>query len=51
MFIAQIGAFFYTERSHSGLVRRLGKAVYPQGYREFESLPLRQIRYIVALLK
>jgi hypothetical protein len=29
------------ERSHSGLVRRLGKAIYPQGYRGFESLPLR----------
>jgi hypothetical protein len=30
------------ERSHSGLVRRLGKAVYSQGYRGFESPPLRQ---------
>ena len=32
------------ERSHSGLVRRLGKAVYPQGYRGFKSPPLRQIK-------
>ena len=32
----------YEERSHSGLVRCLGKAVYSQGYRGFESLPLRQ---------
>ncbi len=31
-----------TERSPSGLWRRLGKAVYPQGYRGFESLSLRQ---------
>ncbi len=30
------------ERSHSGRVRLLGKQVYPQGYRGFESLSLRQ---------
>ena len=32
---------FPVERSHSGLVRTLGKRVCPQGYRGFESLPLR----------
>ena len=26
-----------------GLVRRFAKPLYPQGYREFESLPLRHI--------
>ena len=31
------------ERSHSGRVRHLGKVVYPQGYRGFESLSLRQV--------
>ena len=30
------------ERSHSGLVRRTRNAVRSQGFREFESLPLRQ---------
>ena len=30
------------ERSHSGLVRRTRNAVRLQGFREFESLPLRQ---------
>jgi len=32
----------YMEGSHSGRVRRLGKAVYPKGYRGFESLTFRQ---------
>ena len=30
------------ERSHSGLVRLLGKQLCPQGHRGFESHPLRQ---------
>ena len=33
------------ERSHSGLVHTLGKRTCPQGYRGFESLPLRQKFY------
>ncbi len=33
------------ERSHSGLVRSLGKRVDSQGSRGFESLPLRQIEF------
>ena len=31
------------EGSHSGLVRHLGKVVYPKGYQEFKSLTLRTI--------
>ncbi len=31
------------ERSHSGLVRRLGKAVWGQPHRGFKSLPLRHM--------
>ena len=38
------------ERSHSGLVRLLGKQVYSQGYREFESPSLR-LRLAEALAK
>ena len=34
------------ERSHSGLVRRLGKAVWGQPHRGFKSLPLRQSIFI-----
>jgi hypothetical protein len=34
------------EGSPSGLWRRLGKAVYSQGYRGFESLSLRQVKKI-----
>lgn len=33
----------HLEGSPSGLWRRLGKAVYPHGYRGFESLSLRHI--------
>ncbi len=32
------------EGSHSGLVHHLGKVAYLNGYREFESLPLRQTK-------
>ena len=34
---------YMAERSHSGLVHRLGKAAYLKGYREFESRPLRHV--------
>ena len=34
-------AFKVLERSHSGLVRTLGKRVNPKGFRGFESPPLR----------
>lgn len=37
------------EGSHSGRVRRLGKAVYPKGYRGFESLTFRTIIHIKML--
>ena len=33
---------YLLERSHSGLVRWFRKPVCPQGYRGFDSLPLRQ---------
>ena len=33
---------FYVERWPSGLRRTLGKRVYSQGYRKFESCPFRQ---------
>jgi dihydroorotate dehydrogenase len=34
------------ESSHSGLVRHLGKVVYPKGYRGFKSLTLRQFEHM-----
>ena len=37
------------ERSPSGLWRRLGKPVYPQGYRGFKSHPLRQVLHSAKL--
>ena len=36
------------ERSHSGLVHRLGKAAYPKGYREFKSRPLRIDSFVLS---
>ena len=38
------------ERSHSGLVRRTRNAVRPQGFRGFESHPLRQDSAIISLM-
>ena len=38
--------FNLLERSHSGLVRTLGKRVYSQEYQGFDSLPLRHVQFI-----
>ena len=36
----------HTERSHSGLVRALGKRVNLKGFRGFESPPLRHVKIL-----